>query len=243
MINRALALGLVLLELTVGVPTAPTMAAETPRVAIASPRTSLVTDGTTYSAVIDNPWFPLRRRQRLIYKGRDARGPISVTMVVSQNSTVVAGIPCTAVVVTITRSGTTTGRVTEWYTEDATGTVWAMGVSGDAGWRAGVDGARPQPVVPVDPRSSDLQVRVASAGFPASSTSDATRIIATRTDVDVSVPFGSFTGAVQTIAWAPFMERPTFTTFAALIGVVRQTSGSTDLRLVAIRTPRPRRGG
>ena len=163
-------------------------------------------------------------------------------MVVARNATLVAGIPCTVVTITIARDGTVPRRVTEWYTEDATGTVWAMGATGDAGWRAEVDGARPQPVIPVDPRRGDLQIRAADPGFPVSSGSDAPRFVMTRSDVDVIVPFGSFTGAVQTIAWAPFMEPPTLTTFAPLIGVVRMTAGPTDLRLVAIRTPRPRGG-
>ena len=71
MLSRSLSLGLVLLELTVGVQAAPTVAAETPREVMASPVAAHISDGPAYSAVIDNPWFPLRRGQRLIYRGRD----------------------------------------------------------------------------------------------------------------------------------------------------------------------------
>lgn len=194
----------------------------------------------TLSPVVDNPWFPLRPGQRLLYRGHDARGAIRLTMAVRRQRALIAGVPCTAVRITVSRKGVVTRRLTEWYAEDVSGTVWSKGMSGHSGWRAGIAGARPQPILRLDPRGGVGLWRVLDPGLPVSSGSDGPRLVMIRPEIDVTVPFGSFTGGVQTVAWFPFRAGVTVTRFAPMIGVVRLSSASLDLRLVEIRVPRSR---
>jgi hypothetical protein len=116
-----------------------------------------------FSARVDNPWFPLPVGSRAVYQGvKDGKAARDVVTVSRQTATI-GGIPCAVVEDRLYLDGRLEERTTDWYSQDAGGTVWYLGertaeldrqghVTSTAGsWQHGVDGAQAGVFMPAHP--------------------------------------------------------------------------------------------
>ena len=119
---------------------------------------------SSFSATIDNPWFPLKPGTRYEYVGiKDGRPSRDVVVVTHQVRTI-QGAPCVAVSDRLYVEGKLHERTTDWYTQDRRGNVWYFGedtaefdrnghvTSTEGTWLAGVNGAEPGIYMPAHPR-------------------------------------------------------------------------------------------
>jgi hypothetical protein len=118
----------------------------------------------TFSAHVTNPWFPLTPGSRYVYSGIKDGQPSREVLTVTKRTTTIAGTPCAVVEDRLFVRGRLAERTTDWYTQDAQGSVWYYGeqtatldrkghVTGTSGtWRAGVAGAQPGIYMPAHPR-------------------------------------------------------------------------------------------
>jgi hypothetical protein len=110
---------------------------------------------SSFSARVDNQWFPLEPGTRYVYIGvKDAQPSRDVVRVTHRTRTI-DGAPCVVVQDRLYLRGRLQERTTDWYSQDAHGTVWYFGentaeldphghvTSTEGSWRAGVDGAAP----------------------------------------------------------------------------------------------------
>ena len=119
---------------------------------------------TSFSAHVDNVWFPLRPGSRYVYTGVKDGKPSRDVMVVTHRTRMIEGVPCVSVTDRLYERGKLEERTTDWYTQDAKGNVWYFGestaeldahghvTSTEGTWTAGVDGARPGIYITAHPR-------------------------------------------------------------------------------------------
>jgi hypothetical protein len=138
------------------------VAAVIPGAAAAAHRSS-ATRASGYTARVTNPWFPLLPGMRWEYRGakggRHLRDVVRVTGAVRE----VDGVPCAVIDDRVWLDGKLAERTTDWYTQDAHGTVWYYGestaeldrrgrvISREGSWRSGVGGARAGIFMPAHP--------------------------------------------------------------------------------------------
>lgn len=154
---------------------------------------------------IDNPWLPLAPGNTWVYRSTGPDGDATITTTVLAETRVVAGVTTTVVHDVATAAG---GRVThetyDWYAQDRSGNVWFFGqdvrgrkVGGGATgserpWSAGVGEAMAGVQMLAEPRRGD--------GYPQASLAGVVERRATvlALDAHASVPYGDFTGVLQT---------------------------------------------
>jgi len=119
---------------------------------------------SSFSARVDNVWFPLRPGSRYVYTGTKDAKPARDVVVVTHRTKRIDGVPCVAVGDRLYLRGTLEERTTDWYSQDARGNVWYFGestaeldarghvTSTEGTWRAGVNGARPGIYMTAHPR-------------------------------------------------------------------------------------------
>jgi hypothetical protein len=119
---------------------------------------------SSFSARVDNPWFPLLRGTRWVYTGvKDGERTRDVVTVTDRTKTI-EGVPCVAVRDRLYMRGRLEERTTDWYSQDSRGNVWYFGentaeldahghvTSTDGTWKAGADGAKAGIYIPGHPR-------------------------------------------------------------------------------------------
>ena len=119
---------------------------------------------SSFSARVDNPWFPLLRGTRWIYTGvKDGKRTRDVVTATDRTKTI-EGVPCVAVRDRLYMRGRLEERTTDWYSQDSHGNVWYFGentaeldrhghvTSTEGTWKAGVDGATAGIYIPGRPR-------------------------------------------------------------------------------------------
>jgi hypothetical protein len=148
-------------------------------------------DPGRFTTRIDHPFWPMTPGSRWVYREVDGDGGRHrVEVTVTHRTATVLGVRARVVRDVAFEDGRPVEGSDDWYAQDAQGNIWQLGeVRHDYGaaegptersWRAGVAGARPVLVLPVDPepgtvyRQRDAAVRVLSAATTA------------------RVPFGSF---------------------------------------------------
>jgi hypothetical protein len=131
--------------------------------ACAAPATAMP-PASTFSARVDNPWFPLRPGTRYVYTGVKDGKPSRDVVAVTRRTRTIAGVPCVAVDDRLYLRGRLEERTTDWYSQDTAGNVWYLGeataeldargrvTSTEGSWLAGVGGARAGIFMPADPR-------------------------------------------------------------------------------------------
>jgi len=118
---------------------------------------------TSFSAHVDNQWFPLKPGTRYLYTGvKDGQRSRDVLTVTHRTKTI-AGAPCVVVEDRLYLRGRLEERTVDWYTQDARGNVWYFGeqtaeldrhgrvTSTEGTWTAGVGGAKPGIYMPAHP--------------------------------------------------------------------------------------------
>jgi hypothetical protein len=185
-----------------------------------------------FTARVTNRWFPLRPGMRWEYRGvEDGRRMRDVVRVLDRVERI-DGAPCAVVDDRVFHDGRLAERTTDWYTQDAHGTVWYYGertaeldrrghvTSREGSWRAGVAGARAGVIMPARPREGAAFVQEDAPGHA----EDRFRIVDLR--ASVSVPFGTWRGtAMRTRETSPLEPRVVDAKwYVAGIGPVREAT-------------------
>jgi hypothetical protein len=118
---------------------------------------------SSFSAHVDNPWFPLKPGTRYVYTGvKDGKHSRDVVTVMHATK-MIDGVPCVAVRDLLYLRGRLEERTTDWYSQDSKGNVWYFGentaeldrqghvTSTEGTWRTGVHGAKAGIYMPAHP--------------------------------------------------------------------------------------------
>lgn len=121
-------------------------------------------DPASFTADIDNRYWPMEPGTRWTYREIDEEGKelVVVVTVSTETKKLANGITARVVRDTVTEDGELTEDTVDWYAQDAEGNVWYMGeetaefeggkvTTKGGSWEAGVDGALPGIMVPADP--------------------------------------------------------------------------------------------
>ena len=119
---------------------------------------------SSFSAHVNNPWFPLEPGTRWVYTGvKDGKRSRDVVTATHATETI-DGVPCVAVHDMLYLRGRLEERTTDWYSQDSKGNVWYFGentaeldrhghvTSTEGTWRTGVHGAKPGIFMLANPR-------------------------------------------------------------------------------------------
>jgi hypothetical protein len=128
-----------------------------------------------FVGVIDNPYFPLPVGRTLIYRGTKDGLSIVDTVKVTNRTKLIEGITARAVSDVSTHHGMVLEKTTDWYAQDATGTVWYLGedtkafdpdgtVDTSGSWQAGVHDGEPGIIMEANPQIPDAYRQEYAAG-------------------------------------------------------------------------------
>ncbi len=161
------------------------------------------------SPSVTNPWYPLKPGTKWTYRGvKDGKASVDTFAVTTRTKTIL-GVRTTEVHDTLTQGGKPVEGTQDWYAQDAEGNVWYFGeatrkadTSGkltntEGSWQAGVAGATPGIIMPARPQVGQTFKQENFRGHA----EDNFKIVSL--DVTVSVPYGSFAGAMHTEEWTP----------------------------------------
>ena len=162
-------------------------------------------DPATFTADIDNRYWPMEPGTRWTYREIDEEGKevIVVVTVSTETKKLANGITARVVRDTVTEDGEPVEDTIDWYAQDSDGNVWYMGeetaefeegkVKTRAGsWEAGVDGALPGIMVPANP-VDDMKYR---QEYYAGEAEDNGEVLSVGEQVEV--PAGHYTDALLT---------------------------------------------
>src|SRR5947209_389112 len=119
---------------------------------------------SSFSARVENPWFPLRPGSRYVYTGVKGGKRSRDIVTITHQTRTIDRVPCVAVHDRLYLRGRLAERTTDWYSQDSRGNVWYFGentaeldargrvTSTEGTWRAGVHGAKPGIYMPGHPR-------------------------------------------------------------------------------------------
>jgi hypothetical protein len=162
-------------------------------------------DPADFVAAVTNPFFPLTPGTTHHYQGETVDGIETIVTEVLSDTRTILGIAATIVHDRVFLDGELIEDTFDWYAQQNTGDVWYLGedskeiengevVSTAGSWEPGVDGAKPGIVMWGDPAAhlneeykQEYYVGVAE---------DVATVIAL--DESVQVPYGSFTGCIET---------------------------------------------
>jgi hypothetical protein len=160
-------------------------------------------DAAEFTTEIDNPYWPMKPGSRWVYREHGENGDLQVVVTVTDRKKVVDGIDALVVRDVVTEDGQVIEDTFDWYAQDADGNVWYLGedtkeyengkvVSTSGSWEAGVDGAQAGILVPADPEPG-MKYRQEHYEGEAEDRGEVLSV-----DAKATVPFGSFTGMLQT---------------------------------------------
>ena len=202
----------------------------------------------THPTRIDNAYFPLVPGTTFMYSGETPDGTETVTVVVQQDTRLVAGVESVIVRDQVLLDGVLIEDTYDWYAQDDAGNVWYMGeevddynyddegnlidITHEGAWEAGKDVAgrgtlaRPGYQMKAAPAPGDLYHQEYYVG----EAEDMAEVVS-RTE-SVTVPAGSFDQCLHTqdsSALAPDVVEHKF--YAPGVGLVLETDPSTGERL------------
>ncbi|HEX5860485.1 MAG TPA: hypothetical protein VFY58_01495 [Nocardioides sp.] len=193
---------------------------------------------------VDNPFLPLRPGNRWVYES-SGPDPEVITVTVTDDTRVVQGVTTTVVHDVVEDAD---GRVVEdthdWFAQDAAGNVWYFGEEtteyDDRGrpdhsgsWEAGVDGAQAGVAMLAEPRVGDGYQQESYPG----EAEDVGKVLSL--NEAVNVPFGSYSGVLQTEDTTPLepglVEHKYYAPGVGLLLEETMLGGSERVELVAFR--------
>ncbi|MFI6661423.1 hypothetical protein ACIBL8_38530 [Streptomyces sp. NPDC050523] len=163
----------------------------------------------SFSATVDNPWFPLPPGRTLVYRGTKDGAQTTEHLTATRDIQKITGVPCRVVEDRLYTGRRLTETTRDYYAQDAAGNVWYFGedtaeldahgniLSTEGTWHAGRDGARPGIFLPARPApgTSGQQEHYPGQAEDRFQVLDLTS--------RVSVPYKTFTGALHTKEWTP----------------------------------------
>jgi hypothetical protein len=161
-------------------------------------------DPSSFSADVDNPWFPLTPGTTYVYAGlQDGKKGLDV-VTVSSRTRIVDGVRTRRVEDRLFLDAVLAERTTDYYAQDSCGNVWYFGedtaeldrqghvIDTSGTFHAGVDGAQPGVFMQAQP---ELRRRFRQEWLPGEA-EDTFRAVDLETAV--SAPFGDFHHALRT---------------------------------------------
>jgi hypothetical protein len=161
--------------------------------------------GRDFTTRIDNPYWPMARGDRWVYREGNQRVVVTVT---DRRKRVATGVDALVVRDTVSEDGRLVEDTFDWYAQDGDGNVWYLGedtkeyengkvVSTKGSWEAGIDGAEAGIIMPAEPRPGRRYRQEYYAGHA----EDAARILSL--DEQAQTPAGHFTGVLLTKDFTP----------------------------------------
>jgi hypothetical protein len=200
-------------------------------------------DPAHFVSGVDNRFFPLVPGTVFDYAVQETDETVRVT--VTTQTRVVMGVTCVVVHDVASAGGAVIEDTFDWYAQDDQGTVWYFGedttafeggaTSKEGSWEAGVDGAKPGIVMLGTPAVGERYRQE----FLEGEAEDEGEVLSI--DASVTVPYGSFTGCVQTrdfTALDPDVEENKY--YCPMVGEVRAmvTKGGAEHEdLIAVAKP------
>ncbi|MFF4803318.1 hypothetical protein ACFY1U_33740 [Streptomyces sp. NPDC001351] len=163
----------------------------------------------SFSATVDNPWFPRTPGRTLVYSGVKDGAKSTEYLTTSRETQKITGIPCRVVLDRLYIGRTLHEATRDYYAQDATGNVWYFGedtaeldsqgnmVSTEGTWHAGQNGARPGIFLPAHPTPGTGGQQEYYPG----QAEDHFQVL--NLTSRVSVPYKTFTGTLRTKEWTP----------------------------------------
>lgn len=204
-----------------------------------------VIDPANFVTVIDNPYFPLVPGTTFIYEGQTADGFNHTEFEVTHNTKVLMGVTCVEIHDTVRLDGELEEDTLDWFAQDRQGNVWYFGentheladglITTIAGsFQAGVNGAKPGIVMEAHPAVGDFYRQE----FDLGNAEDDAEVVSLT--ASVTVPYGSFTGCLDTLETTPLepdLHEHKF--YAPGVGQILTVDADTGERLplVQITTP------
>jgi hypothetical protein len=162
-------------------------------------------DPAEFTTEIDNPWWPMRVGARWVYRETDQEGSVQrdVVTVTDRTKRIANGVEARVVHDVATEDGEPIEITDDWYAQDADGNVWYLGEdtaeyengkvkTREGSFEAGVDGAQAGVIMPADPQVGQSYRQEYYKGHA----EDAGKNLSL--DEQVEVPFGHFTGVLET---------------------------------------------
>ena len=160
------------------------------------------------NAAVTNPYFPLTPGTTYRYEGETEDGTEEVIVEVTNDTREVAGVTARVVRDRVYLDGELVEDTFDWYAQDEDGNVWYLGeetcefedgecVSTEGSWEAEVDGARAGIIMPAEPEAGQRYYQE----YYEDEAEDRAAVVSTAEAVDV--PYGAFTGCVQTLDTTP----------------------------------------
>lgn len=157
---------------------------------------------------INNKFFTLVPGTMFVYEGETEDGMEHTETYVTNNTKVVLGVDTVEVWDRVWLDGELIEETLDWYAQDKSGNVWYFGedskeyesgtvISTKGSWEAGVDGAKPGIIMQAEPKI-DQSYR---QEYYQNIAEDMAQVVSI--DESVTVPYGSFTGCLQTRDWNP----------------------------------------
>ena len=164
---------------------------------------------TGFSPRVTNPWFPLEPGTVYVYRGvkdgHTARDVVTVT----RATKAIDGVRCAAVYDRLYLDGRLEERTTDWYAQDAHGTVWYFGeataeldakghvTTTEGSWQSGRDGAKAGIFMPAHPHVGEIGRQEYLKG----QAEDYFQVVSLR--ATVRTPYVSSRSALLTKEWTP----------------------------------------
>jgi hypothetical protein len=188
-----------------------------------------------FSAVVDNPLFPLTSTETMVYEGEETDPDTGETIAVRVESTVqsetdtIGGVEATVVKVEDYEDGELVESTLDYYAQHPDGTVYYLGervddyedgevVGHSGGWLHGEDGAQAGEFMPADPQVGDEFEQEKAPGIA----EDRSKVVAV--DQMVTVPAGAFSGCIKTEDYDPIGDVTEFKYYCLDVGLVAEES-------------------
>ena len=163
-------------------------------------------DPGSFVPAVTNPWLPLTPGTTFTYIAHTSAGVESTVTAVTHDTKLIDGVTTTVVHDRVFLNGTLAEDTFDWYGQDGAGNVWYFGedtkefapdgsVSTEGSWEAGVNG-EPGVIMLAHPEVGVSYPQEQAPGIA----EDMGKVISL--DASVTVPYGSFDHALQTLEWS-----------------------------------------
>jgi hypothetical protein len=201
-----------------------------------------------FVSVIDNPFWTLTPGTTFLYRGETDEGVETNTVEVTHDTKTILGIAATVVHDRVYLDGVLIEDTFDWYAQDVLGNVWYLGedtceiedgecVSTEGSWEAGVDGAEPGIIMWADPAAH--KGKAYQQELFEGEAEDLAKVL--RLNAKVEVPYGSFSGCLETMEWSPLepgvREHKFYCAGIGLLLEVQPKGGRVRVELVSISRP------
>jgi hypothetical protein len=196
-------------------------------------------DAANFVSRVTNPYFPLPPGTTYHLRSETDEGVEINTVEVTHDAKTILGVAATVVHDRVFLDGELTEDTFDWYAQDGDGNVWYLGedtkeledgkvVSTEGSWESGVDGATPGIIMWADPGAHVGETY--RQEFRQGVAEDVAMVVGLDSPADV--PFGHFTGCLETIDWSLIEDVPPAERehkhYCPGIGVVLEAEGPAD---------------